>query len=216
MSKSPKRPTRLLFVGNSFTARNDLPSLIAQLAAARGITIEHALLSMGGASLRMHWNKGEAHTAIQRGKFDYVILQEQSTLPIKNAARMRENVLLFDDAIRAAGAKTVLYMTWARRHMPDKQKVITEAYEFIGREVGALVVPVGKVWWRFIAKHDSPVLYDKDQSHPTVAGSYLAACVFLTALFGENPVGLESQIRGLSMQDVQIVQQAVAEQLARS
>ncbi len=77
-------------------------------------------------------------------------------------------------------------------------------------------MPVGKVWWRFIAKHDSPALHDKDQSHPTVAGSYLAACVFLTALFGENPVGLESQIRGLSMQDVQIVQLAVVEQLARS
>src|SRR5262245_13866010 len=123
MSKSPKRPTRILFIGNSFTARNDLPGLIAQLAAARGIEIEHTLLSMGGASLRMHWNKAEAQTAIERGKFNYVVLQEQSTLPIKNASRMRESVLLFDNVIRASGAKTVLYMTWARKHTPEKQKV---------------------------------------------------------------------------------------------
>src|SRR5215475_388111 len=98
MSKASKRPVRILFVGNSFTARNDLPGLIAQLATARGVEIEHALLSMGGASLRMHWNKGEAQTAIQRGKFDYVVLQEQSTLPVKSAARMRENIMLFDEA----------------------------------------------------------------------------------------------------------------------
>src|SRR4030095_9697744 len=129
MSKSSKRPTRILFIGNSFTARNDLPAFIAQLAAARGVEVEHALLSIGGASLRTHWNKGEARTAIERENFDYVVLQEQSTLPVKNAARMRENVLLFDEVIRAAGAKTVLYMTWARKHMPEKQKGSSDNYD---------------------------------------------------------------------------------------
>ena len=33
-------------------------------------------------------------------------IREQSTLPIKNAKRMHENVRLFDDAIKGAGAKT--------------------------------------------------------------------------------------------------------------
>jgi hypothetical protein len=209
MSKSSK-PSRLLFVGNSFTARNDLPELINQLTSARGVKAEYALLSVGGASLRTHWNKGEARTAIERGKFDYVVLQEQSTLPIKNAARMRENVLLFDQAIRAAGAKTVLYMTWARKHMPDKQKVITEAYESIGREIGALVVPVGRVWWRFIADHDAPGLHDKDHSHPTVAGSYLAAWAFLLTLFGKSPPEIEFVPKGLSHADPQRLQKAVS------
>src|SRR5687767_2523840 len=60
---SKSKPIRFLFVGNSFTARNDLPDLIAQLASARGVRMEHALLSIGGASLRTHWNKGEARTA---------------------------------------------------------------------------------------------------------------------------------------------------------
>ncbi len=208
MAKVSKHSTRILFVGNSFTARNDLPDLVAQLGSARGVKIEHALLSIGGASLRTHWNKGEARTAIERGKFDYVVLQEQSTLPIKNASRMRENVLLFDQAIRAAGAKTVLYMTWARKHTPDKQKAITEAYESIGREIEAVVVPVGSVWWRFIANHDSPALHDKDQSHPTLAGSYLAACVFVVALFDQSPVGIATQLKGLDVKEIQLLQHA--------
>lgn len=191
MAKSSMNSIRVLFVGNSFTARNDLPKLIAQLAAERGISIEPTLLSMGGASLRMHWNKGQAQKAIQDGKFDYVVLQEQSTLPVKNAVRMRENVLLFDEAIKAAGAKTVLYMTWARKHSPDHQQLITDAYESIGREIGAVVVPVGRIWWQFMARNDSPALHDKDQSHPTLAGSYLAACAFLATVFGKSPQGLE-------------------------
>jgi len=52
-----------------------------------------------------HWNAGEALKAIKGGGYDCVVLQEQSTLPIKNAKRMHENVRLFDEAIKAAGQK---------------------------------------------------------------------------------------------------------------
>src|SRR5437868_987432 len=142
-------PLKVLFIGNSFTARNDLPGLIAGLAAARGKGMRHRLVSAGGASLRTHWNAGEAPKAIQDGRYDAVVLQEQSTLPVKNARRMHENVRLFDEAIRAAGAKTVLYMTWARRHAPESQQAITDAYAGIGRELGATVAPVGAAWQRF-------------------------------------------------------------------
>src|SRR5262245_47385466 len=95
-------PLKALFVGNSFTARNDLPGLVARLAAARGKRLEYRLISAGGASLRAHWNAGEAQKAIAEGRYDCVVLQEQSTLPVKNAKRMHENVRLFDAAIRAA------------------------------------------------------------------------------------------------------------------
>src|SRR6516162_6874709 len=91
-------PLKVLFIGNSFTARNDLPGLVARLAEARGKSLQHRLISAGGASLRSHWNAGAAK-AIQEGQCDCVVLQEQSTLPVKNARRMHENVRLFDEAI---------------------------------------------------------------------------------------------------------------------
>jgi hypothetical protein len=201
-------PINVLYVGNSFTARNDLPGLIARLADARGKAVEHRLIHAGGASLRAHWNAGHATEAIRDGGYDAVVLQEQSTLPVKNAARMHENVRLFDGVIQTAGAKTVLYMTWARLKAPDSQKAITEAYTAIGHELGASVVPVGVAWQRFLRGHDRPVLHDRDQSHPSVAGSYLAACVFLAALFGENPVGVDVAVPGLSGEDRAVLQAA--------
>jgi hypothetical protein len=85
----------VLFIGNSFTARNDVPGLIAKQAAAKGKELRHRLISAGGASLRAHWNAGEALKAIQTGGYDDVVLQEQSTLPVKNARRMHESVGLF-------------------------------------------------------------------------------------------------------------------------
>ena len=208
-------PLKVLFIGNSFTARNNLPGLITQLLAMRGKGIEHLLISAGGASLRTHWNAGEALKAIQSGQYDHVVLQEQSTLPVKNAKRMHENVRLFDEATKAAGARTVLYMTWARQHEPESQQVITDAYTGIGRELGATVVPVGLAWQRFLGKYDRPVLHDKDQSHPTLAGSYLAACVFLAVLFGESPVGLGGEVAGLSEKDLALLNK-VARQTCNS
>ena len=197
-----------LFIGNSFTARNDLPGLIAGLAATRGKTLRHRLIIAGGASLRTHWNAGGALTAVREGGYDAVVLQEQSTLPVKNAGRMHENVRLFDEAITAAGAETVLYMTWARRNAPESQQAISDAYTAIGRELGATVVPVGLAWQHFLGQHEQPVLHDRDQSHPTPAGSYLAACAFLAVLFGENPVGIASDITGLNSTDLTALQQA--------
>jgi len=201
-------PMSVLFIGNSFTARNNVPGLIAQLAESRGKHLQHRLISAGGASLRMHWNKGDAQKAIQQTHYDYVVLQEQSTLPIKNPLRMHENIRLFDQAIKAAGAKTALYLTWARENVPETQRAITNAYLTIGEELGSAIVPVGLAWQNFMRKHSHPVLHDADKSHPTLAGSYLAACVFFGVLFGESSAGIDCDLKGLT--------QAEAEQLQKT
>ena len=199
-----------LFIGNSFTARNDVPGLIATMAASRGHRLTHRLLSIGGASLRTHFNKGDAPRAIASRDFDTVILQEQSTLPIKNAARMHENVRLFDAPIRDAGARMVLYLTWARRHSPESQAAITDAYTSIARELRATFVPAGPAWEGSLAAHPHITLHDKDQSHPTLAGSYLAACVVFGALFKRSPKTLTVTIEGLDPKEATLLQAAAA------
>ena len=142
------------------------------------------------------------------------MLQEQSTLPVKNAARMHESVRLFDEAIRAAGARTVLYMTWARAHAPESQQAIMDAYLSIGRELGAAVIPAGSAWQRFLGRHDSPVLYDRDGSHPTFAGSFLAACTTFGVLFGTSPAGVPVEVDGLGAADVELLQGMAAEAMS--
>jgi hypothetical protein len=213
MAKAKRsRAINMLFIGNSFTQRNNLPALLAELAAARSLLVKHELISVGGASLRTHWNAGRATKAIATGGFDYVVLQEQSTLPVKNAQRMAENVRLFDDTIKRAGSKTVLYMTWARQNAPETQQAIADAYNSIGKELEAIVVPVGLAWRDYLSRHDKPVLYDRDQSHPTLAGSYLAACVFLAALLKANSLGVDSGPAGLDQQDRTALQRAAWQQ----
>ncbi|GAB3931341.1 hypothetical protein GCM10029976_035120 [Kribbella albertanoniae] len=207
---------RILFVGNSFTARNNLPGLLKGLAGARGIEVESTLIQAGGASLRQHLNAGKASAALAGGGYDVVVLQEQSTLPVKSPERFRESARDFDAAIKAAGARTALYLTWARRNAPESQAALTSAYGGAAVELGATLIPVGMVWERFLATHDEPVLHDQDNSHPALAGSYLAACVFLIALLAEDPVGIDVPVKGLDADTATLLQQAawdICEQL---
>jgi len=188
---SEASPTRILFIGNSYTKRNNLPGLIVDLAA----TAEHSrqldveTIFAGGASLRRHWNAGVAQKTLAARRFDAVVLQEQSTLPVKNRVRYHDNVRLFAAEIARQGVAIALYLTWSRRETPQAQALITGAVEEIAAEIGAIVVPVGPAWHAAMRDNPSLTLYTDDGSHPTAAGSYLAACVFLVALFGERPVG---------------------------
>ena len=181
---------RILFIGNSYTTRNQLPRLLVDLAAAaeRPTHVEVATIFAGGASLRRHWNAGIAQKTIATSTWDFVVLQEQSTLPVKNPLRYHENVRLFAAEIAKQGPKIALYLTWSRQQVPQTQDQITRAVEDIAAEVCAQVVPVGPAWHAAM-RDPSLLLYEDDGSHPTAAGSYLAACVFLVSLFDQAPGG---------------------------
>ena len=203
----PSKTVRMLFIGNSFTTRNDLPGLLSAVAkAGAGTMIESKVIAAGGASLRRHWNAGAADT-ISDEKWDYVVFQEQSTLPIKNGKRFHENVREFVPVMKESGATMVLFMTWARKHEPENQKLLTDSYDSIGKELAATVAPVGSAWREMLEKHDTPELHAEDGSHPTLAGSYLAACVFYTTLFDGDLKDLETEVEGLSHDEGRLLRQ---------
>ena len=173
----------VLFIGNSFTSRNRLPQLVAALVAP-SCALRSETIFAGGASLRRHWNAGLAQRALASQRWDCVVLQEQSTLPLKSPQRFHGNVRLFTSVIAAGEARALLYLTWSRAHVPQAQRALTEAVEAIACETGAGVIPVGIAWHALRASDPEIALYDADGSHPTPTGSYLAACVFAASLFG--------------------------------
>ena len=125
---------------------------------------------------------------------------------MKNPARLKEYAAKFDAECRANKALTSLYMTWAKQDAVSRQREITAAYEDAARDINALVVPVGVAWQKAMQMQRELVLYDRDKSHPSMAGTYLAACVFYGKLFGKTPVGLPSE--GISATDAATIQEA--------
>ena len=182
--------TRILFVGNSYTSRHQLPRLIADLVAGADPSqrVEPVAIVAGGASLRRHWNAGIAQKTLAKSAWDWVVLQEQSTLPVKNRERYHENVRLFATEVAKHPARLALYLTWERQGAGTQAR-INEAVETIATEVNARVVPVGPAWQRAMQERPDIPLYLDDGSHPTAEGVYLAACVFVGALFDRRPIG---------------------------
>ena len=66
---------------------------------------------------------------------------------------------------------------------------LAEAYTVAGNANNALVIPAGLAFARAREKQPELNLYAPDKRHPSLAGTYLAACTTFAALTGRSPVG---------------------------
>ncbi len=190
---------RVLWIGNSYTYVNDLPKMVAELAKAgsqRPLVYDRE--TPGGCSLEKHWKGGKALSKIRTRKWDYVVLQDHSLGPLKNPAALAEYAKMFDAEIRKQGGKTLLYLTWARANAPENQEKLSKAYLDLAADMKVQVAPVGIAWEKALAADKGRVLHQRDKSHPSAAGTYLAACVFYATLYGKSPEGLPGKVGGLT------------------
>ena len=185
---------RMLFIGNSYTYCNDLPAMVAQLAAAGGKPVDVHQVTAGGVTLEWHAQNEVTLAKLHETDWDIVVLQEHSIRPIQDTPKMTQAAAALQSIIASTGAQTVLYMTWARQHFPEMQAGLARVYIALAQEIGARVAPVGLAWEAVLAADPSLALHTEDQSHPTPLGSYLAACVFYATFFGESPVGLPAKL----------------------
>ena len=116
-------PLKVLFIGNSYTAANDLPAMVEALAdAADGRKINADRHLAGGCTLERHVREQKAIDKIRAEKWDVVVLQEQSLRPVVDRQSMHKYARLLDAEIKQQGAQTVFYLAWARQHIPDMQE----------------------------------------------------------------------------------------------
>ena len=189
-------PMKVLFIGNSLTFFNRMPDMVEYLAghAPNPLDMEVDSQTAGGATMERHWMGGEALRKIRRGGWTHVVLQGQSAEALTDKEGLFKHIRLFDAEISKAGAKTLLFMTWALQKTPQDQRKITDAYNEIGREIGASVIPVGVARENLLELKPTAPFYRPDGKHPGPHGSYLAACLFYTMLSGHSPMGLPAGI----------------------
>lgn len=216
---------RVLFIGNSYTAFNNLAGMVADLALANGDTLIYTTHTPGGAQLIQHASNNTVLNYIAQGNWDYVVLQEQSQKPSFPDWQVQQDVFPYAqalcDSIRSANPCTepVFYMTWGRKNgdamnCPNWPPVCTfdgmqarlrSSYMQMGVDNSATVSPVGAAWKLTRDSGYLPDLYTADESHPSIHGSYLAACVFYATLFETSPQG-NSYTSTLSTGDAQFLQ----------
>ena len=213
--------TRVLFIGNSYTAVNDLPDTFADVAWAGGHRVEVAALDPGGFTLPQHVSASATATTLRAQRWSVVVLQDQSEMPAfeeDRSGEMDPAATTLAGMIRSQGAQPLFYETFAHEAgLPDDglpdytsmQAAIDAGYLGIAAQLDVPVAPVGDAWQMVVNEQPSPGLWQSDGSHPTANGTYLAACVFYASIFDASPVGLSFH-DGLPDGEARTLQKAAA------
>jgi hypothetical protein len=198
---------RVLFLGNSYTAVNDLPGMVSSVALSAGDTLIYDSNSPGGYTLQGHSTDAGSLNKIAAGGWDFVVLQEQSQLPSFPIGQVQTEVFPYarklDSLILLSNpcAETVFYMTWGRKNgdasncaswppvctYEGMDSLLRMRYMMMADDNDAIVSPAGAVWRYIRTKYPQIGLYDMDESHPSVEGTYATACSFYTVMFGKDP-----------------------------
>lgn len=188
----PGKQLKVLFVGNSYTSRNQLPQVaFVEVARAAGCEVEVTSITRGGYRLCRFAEPENEHgirlrQATTGVHYDCAVLQEQSLTPITDEAVFLAGVAAVKALISAD--RFVLYATWGRNDgsedletlgltRQEMTEKLSAAYNKAGKQYGMRVAEAGKAFLEYSADHDPDDLYDPDKSHPSALGSAIAAKV---------------------------------------
>ena len=232
---SASEPERVLFIGNSYTSRNKLPDVFAEVVKSAGLKVPVIKSETpGGQTLKQHLTvQPTSLAAIDEGKWDVVVLQGQSQEP----ALAETNPTIRKDFIESAAAlcqriraqspqvRIVFYETWARhadswttqgkdynsnvgKDPTEMQARLRLWYGNVAKANDALVAPVGDAWERNYQSKQPYRLHVADNSHPDFNGTYLAALVMFKTIY--QPKDIAVAYRGtLSEVDAKALQALV-------
>ncbi len=209
---------KILFIGNSYTGYNDLPGIVNNLAiyGQKNVFVDKFLRY--GQPLYNISQLPETRVKIFERKWDFVVLQDgchnaaypdsyQALIPYAPYSPLPLTLEIMQDIIldNCDSTRVVYFMPWAFKDgitwiegqtdtYEDMQRKIYDNSIRFGRELNLIVSPVGWAWYQVIAEKPYIELFNPDLSHPSLDGSYLAACVFYATFFQEELVYSTSDI----------------------
>lgn len=187
VGSGPDRALRVLFIGNSLTASNDLPGVVEDLGREAGVRVETAAVLFPGTSLEDQWNAGTARERVAQGAWDFVVLQQgPSSLP-ESGAHLRAWTITWAAAIRDAGAEPALYMVWPEATRWDALPDVIRHYREAAEAVDGRILPAGEAFGEAYRLDPNLLLFDPDHFHPSPTGTLLAALVVYVGLTGVPP-----------------------------
>jgi hypothetical protein len=199
----------MLWAGNSFFYyNNSMHGHVGQMLSAtggKGYRAVSATISGSG----INWHDMEAHfkpggvasysfvgdNEVQFNTFtkpfDAALMMDCSQCPIhpKLQPIFYEYAAKHSATVRKHGAEPIFFMSWAYQDKPEMTQQLAAEYVKAGKAHNALVVPAGLAFASSVGKRPDINLYVADKRHPSLAGTYLAACTVLASVYKQNPVG---------------------------
>jgi|GEM_PF-5322688 len=223
------KAVRVLLVGNSYTMHHSLHTMLQKLSAQveGGPRMTVDAVAHGGYSLSNHLRTGQALTRIRAGHYTHVVLQGHSMSAVDHPDKLIADAKRFKQAIDASSGQTVFYATWARspevrlyrthksvRSFAQMSMLVSSTYFELSSLLRAGLAPVGSAFERALVEHPRLGLWGSDGSHPSVAGSYMAACVLYGAITGLDPSTTRYVPNSMKPEDAELVRGVAARSLA--
>jgi hypothetical protein len=200
--------------------------MLTDLARSVGDTMTFDSNTPGGYTFQGHSTNATSLAKISAGNWDFVVLQEQSQLPSFPINQVESSVFpyarILDSLVNVNNncAETVFYMTWGRKFgdasncanfaplctYEGMDSMLYLRYMMMADSNDAIVSPVGAVWRSIRQNYPLIDLYQSDNSHPSLAGSYAAACSFYATIFRKDPTLITNNY-GLSATDALNIRQ---------
>ncbi len=245
---SPDTPEKesiihILFIGNSSTYYNSMPKIVEGLANANGIPTEVSSITAGNYKLTQFADTTNAYhkqiaETLKKEKWDYVVLQDHRESVIQSLSESEKAVTSLKKMIDEAGAQTILYETQADLNGRDFkiddisvfleqeqiQYLLNRNYYELSNKLNVALSPAGMNYVRCMQVYPEINLYYTDFQHPSLAGSYLAACSLYETIFDDSvyenefvpgsELDEEGLLKGLELEEAQKIQAVADERLS--
>lgn len=206
-ARTPAQPSpelmRVLFLGNSLTAGNDVPGLVQELARQQGVLLECIGVAPGGYDLSDHWNAGHA-SLLTSGMYDILVLQQGPSTQPDSQIHLREWTVHWAGEARRREVQPALYMPWPVRTQTNGFTLVAQSYRNAALAADIPVFATGESWQQALQANSNLGLYTSDDLHATPAGSFLAAMVIGRGLFALDPARVTTQAGNVSVNATQL------------
>ncbi len=192
-----------------------LPAVFETIARAKGKDVNVTMVAPSGKDWGFHLKNKNTLQALKNKEWDKVVIQDYSTKPthIGNKKAFFKDGIALSKLIWESSpqATVVLYRTWARQpgnemySTPEKKssfkdfdqmdEELAESYGSLFKKLNTdehkrqvLLAPVGDAFALSVKTLPDTNLYAEDLYHAAPVGSYLAALVFYSTIYGDSSI----------------------------
>jgi hypothetical protein len=188
--------TNILFIGNSKTYYNSFPVIFYKLTQATQIdNVNIECVLQGGKTLEwLYKNKIADNDSILNNTWDYVVLQDHTDNGLSNYSKMKNGASAIVNALKENNPeiKVVYNAVWAlNTSTEEEQMTTTKNYEKVAKVTGGVISYSGNAFLNAQNAYPEITLYNSDNKHPTVEGSYLSACCLYKTIYNKSTEGIK-------------------------
>ncbi|WP_100642954.1 hypothetical protein [Alteromonas facilis] len=176
---------QILFMGNSHTAANQLPTMVMELIN------EHLPEQLAYVErvakyqyLAEHATSTQTLSQLASRQWTHVILQAQKYSQSFTVDYPITGALSLIAKAQSQNAIAIMFPEWAQLSNAAETEYIHNIHAEIATQSSACVAPIGYAWERALELRPELILHADDGNHATLTGSYLTALVIFETITG--------------------------------